>query len=316
MQGICFKRLIEDSPTAIASFDTDLGLVLHSHFWYSTFQLPQHNLKGKTFSAMLTKAGSELEKIFTNTLNGLSHRIKDQKIVLNDSRIKWFDLRTLPIKNEAGQIVGLLVSANDVTARKRENDLLKMTKKVSITGGWEVNLITREFYWTIVTRNIFEVAEGYEPDVNTAAAPFFKEGKSRETIVHARQEAIEKGLCFDIKAQLVTPKGNEKWVRIKGEPEFKNGKCSRIFGAIQDINDYKLSELQYHQEAERLKQATQASEVGTWELTLPDRIAIWDDMCFKLHNVDKSTCSNVYKSWVSVLPAEDFHRVVNEAYLN
>ncbi|MFS4492490.1 ATP-binding protein [Maribacter sp. 2308TA10-17] len=314
MHNISFTHLIEDSPTAIASFDTDLKLVLHSHFWYSTFQLPQHNLKGKKISAMLTKAGSELDKIFMATLNGLSHRIREQKIILNDSSVKWFDLRTLPIKNDEGLIVGLLVSANDVTERKRENDLLKMTKQVSLTGGWEVNLITKAFYWTSVTRSIYEVSDDFIPDINTAASEFFKEGISRESLIRARQAAIEKGTPFDIEAELITPAGNAKWVRIKGEPEFKNGTCSRIFGAIQDINQYKIAELQYHQEAERLKQATQASEVGTWQLSLPSRIAVWDDTCFKLHNIDKTTCASIYDSWVLALPPEVLQNVITEVY--
>lgn len=86
--------------------------------------------------------------------------------------------------------------------------------------------------------------------------------------------AIEKGTPFDIEAEIIAGTGNEKWVRVKGESEMKNGKCERIFGTFQDINKYKIAELKYHAEAERLKQVTAASGVGIWEVRLPKRTIV------------------------------------------
>lgn len=178
MQHIPLDHLIKDSPTAIAFFDTELNLMVHSPLWTSTFQLSANSLIGKSLSFMFPQATSEFKRQLNESLTGLSHHIRAQKIALNDGTIKWFDWRIDPIKDKSGVLKGLLITVINVTSRKKENDLMKMVKKVSKTGGWEICFIKNEFYWTSVTKDIFGVAQDYQPDMDTAVL-FFKEGISR-----------------------------------------------------------------------------------------------------------------------------------------
>jgi len=39
--------------------------------------------------------------------------------------------------------------------------------------------------------------------------------------------------------QILTHKGNLKWIRTIGEAEMINGKCIRVFGSFQDIDEKK-----------------------------------------------------------------------------
>ena len=56
-------------------------------------------------------------------------------------------------------------------------------------------------------------------------------------------DAIMKGLSWDIELEITTSKGNNRWVRAMGEPEFIDGNCVLLYGNFQDINDIKLAEL-------------------------------------------------------------------------
>lgn len=125
---------------------------------------------------------------------------------------------------------------------KRTKEMLETTNQVARIGGWEVNLEKKQVFWTSVTKQIHEVPEDYVPDLETALR-FYKKGESEEKVLKVFNDAMEKGIPYDIELQLITAKGNERWVRAIGEAEMVNGKCKRVFGAFQDIDARKKIEL-------------------------------------------------------------------------
>jgi len=118
---------------------------------------------------------------------------------------------------------------------------LEQTNQIAHVGGWEIDLINNKVYWTAVTRQIHEVKEPYEPTIASAIS-FYKEGISRDTITIVVNNALKKGSPFDEELQIITAKGNERWVRAKGRAEFFKETPIRIVGTFQDINEEKLKE--------------------------------------------------------------------------
>jgi len=57
------------------------------------------------------------------------------------------------------------------------------------------------------------------------------------------KDAFKNCIHAEIELQIITAKGNEKWVRVIVEPEFFNGKCTRVYGSIQDIDERKRAEV-------------------------------------------------------------------------
>ncbi len=152
---------------------------------------------------------------------------------------KWFDVTVYPTAE------GVSAYMKDATKRKdyeRElkaaEELLEITNRVALIGGWEVNLQTVKVTWTNVTKLIHETPEDYEPTLITGIA-FYKEGKDRETITALVDAAIENNEEWDAELQIVTHNGNEKWIRAKGKPIFEDGECVRLVGTFQDIDAQK-----------------------------------------------------------------------------
>ena len=112
---------------------------------------------------------------------------------------------------------------------------LEMEELANI-GAWEVNLETGVLYWSAQTKKIHEVPADYEPKLETAIN-FYHEGADRDEIVEVVERAIQFGEPWSREVRLKTYNGNIKWVATRGKAEFKEGKCVRIFGAFQDIND-------------------------------------------------------------------------------
>ena len=145
--------------------------------------------------------------------------IKDEGFVLKfNSQNDKANRKSLPLTRKLAQL------------RKLEA-VYKETNEIARIGGWDVDLVKNEITWTSVTCDIHEVPRDFIPNLNSGIN-FYKEGWSRDLIIKLFQEAVEHGHPFDEEFKLVTAKSNEIWVRSFGKPEFKNGKCIRVYGAF------------------------------------------------------------------------------------
>lgn len=124
---------------------------------------------------------------------------------------------------------------------QQTRDMLLWISRMGRIGGWEKNLLTGDDNWSEVTREIHEVPPDFVPDMQSAIN-FYKEGESRNTITQVVKRAMETGEPYDVELQIVTARGNERWVRTMGKAEFEEGRCARLYGTFQDITDYKLIE--------------------------------------------------------------------------
>jgi PAS domain S-box-containing protein len=163
------------------------------------------------------------------------------------------------------RIVGCHV---DITKQKEIEEKLKKTKdllnKTNLSvrlGGWEIDLTSGKMAWTRVTKQIHEVPLDYEAHLQTRLN-FYKEGEHRQRVTAIVNRAIETGEGYDMEAILVTTSGKELWVRIIGNTEFENGRCVKLFGTIQDIDEDKRIKLELQRSEERFKGAFENSTIG------------------------------------------------------
>jgi len=174
-----------------------------------------------------------------NNLNkGQAALYFENRILTSTGKVKWFAWTFNP-DMEAGMIFAM---ARDITESKKLKDLLDNANNLARIGNWEFDVINQHIYWSDITREIHEVNDHFIVDL-TNGINFYKAGKNRDTIMLAVETALTKGTSWDIELQIITAKGNEKWIRTIGETEFANGKCSRIYGSFQDIDAGKKAEL-------------------------------------------------------------------------
>lgn len=116
---------------------------------------------------------------------------------------------------------------------------LEEINMIANVGGWEMDLVHNELYWTDGTKRIQDLPASYKPAFEDALS-FYKEGENRERLQHLVRQAITSGEPFDQEFQLVTAKDREIWVRSIGIPEIADGRCVRLFGSVQDITETKM----------------------------------------------------------------------------
>jgi PAS domain S-box-containing protein len=146
------------------------------------------------------------------------------------------------IRDEHGKAIRIVGAMQDITEKKELENLLAKVNKLARIGSWEVNVIKGTVYWSDIKKEIHEVEPDYIPDLQTGVN-FYKEGATRDLVIQKMQDAIERGIPYDVELQIVTPGGKEKWIRSIGESELANGKCVRVYGSFQDIDIRKRAEL-------------------------------------------------------------------------
>jgi len=307
LETLSINFLIKDSPTAVAIVDNDLCFTNHSKIWLKACDRNGSSIIGMSYYDVIPETPEILKKIHKKCLEGESNISDGTKFVKSDNSVQWLKWKINPWKREDNSIGGLIIIQEDITEQKRREELLLTAEKVARIGGWEVDLDTGNVHWTEVTKEIHEVPEDYIPNLEDGIN-FYKEGDSRDEITRLVSEAIASGEPWDTELQIITAKNNELWVRAKGETEVINGKCIRLFGTFQDIDEKKRTELEYQKVSERLSIATNAAKIGIWDYNLLENELLWDDNMYLLYGVNKEDFTGVYEAWQSGLHPEDKKR--------
>lgn len=311
MNTLSINFLIKDSPTAVAILDTHMRFVSYSRIWLKQFANGHKNLFGQSFYDILPETPEELRKIHKECLKGNFNANKGQKFILNNGRIQWIKWKVNAWKNEDQQVGGLIITQEDITAEKRREDLLRKAKQVARIGGWEVDIVENKVYWTEVTKEIHEVPVDYVPSLEEGIN-FYKKGFFRNKITQLVTDAMVNGIPWDTELVIVTAKGKELWVRAKGEAELVNGKCVRVYGTFQDIDEKKKIELRYQKISDRLAIATHNANIGIWEYNIPENELIWDDTMYQLYGVKKFDFNGDYEAWEATIHPDDKERCQTE----
>lgn len=195
------------------------------------------------------RKGGDYEQV----LQDITHSIQTKtqwhskwRNVLPDGKVKWHEGFGTPYYQPDGTIV-FNSMVFDFTDEKLAIDLYEEASELAKIGNWELNLAkqdaTDNMYWSPMLKEILEVNDDYNPSL-TGGFEFY-EADSKALIQEAVRKLMESGTPFDLELLIQTEKGNNKWVRCIGNAEFIDGKCVRIFGSYQDINDQKIVEIQH-----------------------------------------------------------------------
>ncbi|MEO5683906.1 MAG: PAS domain S-box protein [Chitinophagaceae bacterium] len=165
--------------------------------------------------------------------------IRDRK---KDGTYMWVD-GTLTNFLETEGINAIVANFRDVSDKKKLETLLDKSNRLAAIGSWEIDVIKGTVFWSDITKEIREADADFSPDL-TNGMQLFQEGYHRNTITKRVKDCIEKGVPWDDELQIITQKGNLKWIRTIGEAEVIDGKCVKVYGSFQDINERKKSELE------------------------------------------------------------------------
>lgn len=208
------------------------------------------------------------------------------------------------LRNKSGNYVNLLWSSSidphsgkiyssaiDITDQvnaeqklRRQTELLENIGNQAIIGAWEVDLETKQVYWSSVIKKIHEVPDDFEPDFDSHINYVASEKYLRE-FEKAMRRCVKHREPFQIEYEILTHKKNNVWVTMQAQGEYQGSRCARVFGYMQDISDRKLNQerlVQAHAELEQQMSLVetiayaQSNFISSSELQAPFNILLKD----------------------------------------
>lgn len=207
-----------------------------------------------------------------------THEYDESRKIDTDIKARYFNTLITPVTGSDGEIKFLLSTTTDITEMsllqqskdlvietlKEKEKSLRETQRIARVGSWELDLVNHVNTWSEELKDIYEVEPGTDPDVVNGMA-FYKASENEKPISKILNEAIKKGKFYDTELQIITAKGNERWIRTTGKPEIQDGKCIRIYGSAQDITQRKATEKALMESRNKFQTLVQSIEGIVWE---------------------------------------------------
>jgi PAS domain S-box-containing protein len=216
---------------------------------------------------LLTLTVQDLRARDTQNLTAEQMAQADARGILFKTVHRRKDGTTFPVEvSSQGATIGgartLISIVRDITERQQaENEiqlkdqLLHLTSQMAKVGGWEFDPETGKGTWTDEVARIHDLDPAQE--TNVAMGLSFYVGDSRQKIEQAVKEAVELASPYDLELEMVTAKGNRKWVRSVAIPLVQDDKVVKVQGIFQDITERKQIEEALQAAREELEQKVQ-----------------------------------------------------------
>ena len=190
----------------------------------------------------------------------------------------WIRCKGLAIRDSNGKPVRMLGAHTDISEQVRKEKFLERCNSAANIGYWELDAESNNLHWSDTVKDIHDVPEDYIPTLEEALE-FYREGKNREKIKNAIKEAKNNGTPYNFVVQLQTANNRTVWVRSLGYAEFFNGKCVRLYGSLQDIDEQKKAEIALKESKDRFIGLVENIPGATYQYEVVDE---GGDMVFKL----------------------------------
>lgn len=234
-----FKDFFENAIGLMSIHDLDGNILAVNKKGRELLEFDEEEMSGINLKDLIPQRNHALLKEY---LQRIAHQKEDlgNMILLTKSgeEVIWMYHNLVMIDEEG--LPYIVSSALNITNRNNlEKELtyakktLEYTEEVAQVGGWEINLKDNMLFWSKSTRKIHKVNPAFQPNFENAMGFYTPEDQKKMDYLFKR--AVTEGLSYDEEVQLTRADGVLIWVRVKGIPEFENGKCIKVTGIIQDI---------------------------------------------------------------------------------
>lgn len=153
---------------------------------------------------------------------------------------------TAPTRHDAGELSRIRTDLDAaksllqsrLTVLEHQQRMLEKAARRARIGVFECSLTDERLQWSDVVFDIFDMPRGVIPQRQTCVECYTE--KSAAELKRRRDRAIRDRDGFSLDAEIVTPKGNRRWIRITAEVECDVRTPVRLFGLKQDITEEKI----------------------------------------------------------------------------
>jgi len=123
------RLFIKHTPAAIAMFDTDMRYIQVSDRFLTDYDLEGHDLVGRSHYEVFPDLPERWREAHRRILAGAVERCEEEEYVTSDGGTGWLQWESLPWRKIDGEIGGLILFTQVITARKRAEEALRASEE-------------------------------------------------------------------------------------------------------------------------------------------------------------------------------------------
>jgi len=193
----------------------------------------------------------------------------EYRVTHPDGSIHWLMCRGVPLADIAGQTRCYLGMVMDVTERRKAEEAwnkgqakLNLVLQKSQLGIWDLSLNDVTAHRSLEHAHIF----GYDDlTVEWTMERFFSHvvPQEREMIEKLIYTALEKQENYTFECQIITAKGQARWIWVFGALDSSStSKARHVSGIVQDITDRKRTELLLKESEQKFRNIFEFSPIA------------------------------------------------------
>ncbi len=119
-----FRLFVEHAPAALAMFDRKMCYLHMSRRWRADYGLGERELRGVSHYELFPEIPERWKEIHRRGLAGEVQRGEDDRLDRPDGSVQWIRWEVRPWYDRTGGIAGIVIFAEEITARKQAEDVL------------------------------------------------------------------------------------------------------------------------------------------------------------------------------------------------
>jgi len=123
------RLFIKHTPAAIAMFDTDMRYIQVSDRFLTDYELEGQELAGRSHYEVFPNIPERWREAHRRILAGAVEQCEEDSYIASDGSTGWLQWESLPWRKVDGEIGGLILFTQVITARKRAEEALRASEE-------------------------------------------------------------------------------------------------------------------------------------------------------------------------------------------
>jgi PAS domain S-box-containing protein len=184
-----------------------------------------------------------------------------------DGKYRWFLVRVLALRDQAGNTVRWYGTAIDIEDRKRAEDALRRSEaylaeaqRLSLTGSFGWRVASGDMVWSEETYQIFELERSVGPTIDLLLQRVHPD--DRQLVRQEVDRVAEGNHDLDIELRLLMPNGRVKDLHVRSHRVEGESGDEEVVGAVMDITATKDAQRKLHAAQAELAHVNRVTTMG------------------------------------------------------
>ena len=177
--------------------------------------------------------------------------------------------------------------------RERLDKLLTAMQSLAQVGGWEVDVVANQVFWTEGVYRILETSpEEYKPAGAMETAERYFTPESMLTLRQSYFDTVNQPSTHDYELQAITAKGQRIWIHAMGTSRWQDGRLLSRTSVVQNITESKLARAALLDSENRWKLALESSGDGVWDWHIPSGQEFYSKRLVEMYGFEEGELEN------------------------